>query len=152
MGYNRFFIPSSARAVESTAMGANGKKQADPRFSRLENLDETLQDAFVAGRINLPAANTLVGLSPGTQRRVARWLDQNPDRRIGSRHARRLIKAQLEGVRLDRNGIEHVLERPHAKDDDREYVHIPMSSLPQGLTRRQAQAWVERAIKAYRED
>lgn len=131
-------------------MAAKGKKQADPRFSRLENLDATLQDAFVAGRINLPAANTLVGLSPGTQRRVARWLDQNPDRKIGSRHARRLIKAQLEGVRLDRNGIEHVLERPHAKDTDHEYVRIPMSSLPEGLTQEQAQDWVERAIDAYR--
>lgn len=133
-------------------MAANGKKQADPRFSRLENLDAALQDAFAAGRINLPAANTLVGLSPGTQRRVARWLGQNPDRKIGSRNARRLVKAQLEGVRLDRKGIEHVLDRPRAKDNDREYVRIPMSSLPQGLTRKQAQAWVERAIEAYRKD
>lgn len=133
-------------------MAANGKKQADPRFSRLENLDAALQDAFAAGRINLPAANTLVGLSPGTQRRVARWLGQNPDRKIGSRNARRLVKAQLEGVRLDRKGIEHVLDRPRTKDNDREYVRIPMSSLPQGLTRKQAQAWVERAIEAYRKD
>lgn len=133
-------------------MAANGKKQADPRFSRLENLEAALQDDFAAGRINLPAANTLVGLSPGTQRRVARWLDQNPDRKIGSRNARRLVKAQLEGVRLDRKGIEHVLERPHAKGNDREYVRIPMSSLPQGLTRKQAQAWVEQAIEAYRKD
>lgn len=131
-------------------MAAKGKKQTDPRFSRLENLDATLQDAFVAGRINLPAANTLVGLSPGTQRRVARWLDQNPDRKIGSRNARRLIKAQLEGVRLDRKGIEHVLDRPQAKGNEHDYVRIPMSSLPEGLTPEQARTWIEQAIEAYR--
>ena len=56
----------------------------------------------------------------------------------------------LEGVRLDRKGIEHVLERPHAKDNEHEFVRIPMSSLPEGLTQEQAQDWIERAIKAYR--
>lgn len=130
-------------------METDSMKDDDLRFSRMESLDDSLKDAFVDGRIDLPAANTLVGLSPGTQRRVAGWLDRNPGRKIGARNARLLIRAQLEGARLDRKGIERVLGNG-GKDSERRYVRIPMSSLPEGLTRDQAQAWVEQAIKAYR--
>lgn len=121
------------------------------RFTRLESLDNSLQVAFTEGRINLSAANTLVGLSTGTQRRVARWLGRNPGRKIGKRNARRLIQAQLKGLKLDYKGIEHVLGST-GKRSGEEYLRIPMSSLPDGLTKKEAQIWVKQAIEAYQRE
>lgn len=119
----------------------------DSRFSRMVSLDDSLKKAFVDGRIDMQAANTLVGLSPGTQRRVAAWLVRNPGRKIGARNARLLIQARLKGGKLDRKGIERVLGNGKS---ERSYIRVPLSSLPSGLTRDEAQAWVERAIEAYR--
>lgn len=133
--------------IKSEPMETDSKALNDPRLSRMASLDDSLKDAFVDGRIDIPAANTLVGLSPGTQRRVAAWLGRNPGRKIGARNARLLIQARLEGVKLDRKGIERVLGNGKS---ERSYIRVPLSSLPGGLTRDEAQAWVERAIEAYR--
>lgn len=132
-------------------MGVDHVVRDNQRFARLESLDNSLQVAFAEGRINLPAANTLVGLSAGTQRRVARWLDRNPSRKIGKRNARRLIQAQLKGLKLDYRGIERVLDSI-GKRNGEEYIRIPMSSLPDGLTKKDAHIWVEQAIKAYQRE
>lgn len=128
-------------------MEIDGMVFNDSRFSRMVSLDDSLKKAFVDGRIDMQAANTLVGLSPGTQRRVAAWLVRNPGRKIGARNARLLIQARLKGGKLDRKGIERVLGNGKS---ERSYIRVPLSSLPSGLTRDEAQAWVERAIEAYR--
>lgn len=83
--------------MKSESMEIDGMVFNDSRFSRMVSLDDSLKKAFVDGRIDMQAANTLVGLSPGTQRRVAAWLVRNPGRKIGARNARLLIQARLEG-------------------------------------------------------
>ena len=133
--------------MKSESMEIDGMVFNDSRFSRMVSLDDSLKKAFVDGRIDMQAANTLVGLSPGTQRRVAAWLVRNPGRKIGARNARLLIQARLKGGKLDRKGIERVLGNGKS---ERSYIRVPLSSLPSGLTRDEAQAWVERAIEAYR--
>lgn len=133
--------------MKSESMETDGIVRNDSRFSRMASLDDSLKDAFADGRIDISAANTLVGLSPGTQRRVAAWLGRNPGRKIGARNARLLIQARLEGAKLDRKGIERVLGNGK---NERSYIRVPLSSLPGELTRDEAQAWVERAIEAYR--
>lgn len=120
----------------------------DPRFKRIDNLDETLKQCFVEGRIDLKAANTLCGMTVGEQRRIARWLHNNPDRKIGAQYAKALLKERLERGSLDYKQITRLLTKRRSPRTH-SYITVPLSDLPKGLSKEAAQVWLHKAIQAY---
>lgn len=130
-------------------MKENEDGTADPRFSRVSKLSERLRDAAARDRIDLRAANTLAYLNGQEQRQVAAWLARNPKRRIGPILARKLVKAKAGGRILDSAAIDDILTSKDGRST-RNWVAVPLSDLPEGLTYAQAREWVAKAVEAYR--
>lgn len=124
----------------------DGEQKEDPRFARLSALDESLRAQVAGGRIDLQSANSLSWLSPGEQKRVARWIEEDARHRLGPLRARRLLKIKQEGGNLDYRTISHALRPRKSKS----YIAVPMSKLPQGLSRKQAEQWLDQAIREHK--
>jgi hypothetical protein len=117
----------------------------DPRFARIERLDESLKRPLAEGRIDIRAAATLSWLSPAEQKRVAGWVTGGKGRTIGAVKARRLLSIKQEGGHLDNRHIAQAL-RPRRREA---HISVPMSKLPKGLTREQAEQWLDEAIREH---
>lgn len=132
--------------VKSVKIQTMQEHDNDPRFARLAQLDESLRREVANGRIDIKSANCLSWLSVAEQRRVARWLDEDNDREIGPTKARRLLTAKKEGGSLDERHISAILKtRAQGR-----YIRVPMSKLPAGLSRQQAEQWLDRAIEEHK--
>ncbi|RBP98841.1 hypothetical protein CRD59_07045 [Bifidobacterium xylocopae] len=113
-------------------------------------MGEELKQALIDGRIDLRAANTLTWLSPAEQRAVAHWLDEHPKRHIGPITARKLVREKGKGRRIGSKTVEELL-RPSEGRARPHWVQVPTSKLPKGLTRDEAEQWLDRAIEAYKQ-